>query len=91
MVSYDTEVNGENQVELSDELICQYIGKSVIDCIRALEIDFKTVAQTTALSALAEIKAIIQKNELSDFMMVDEIVNVFNKYNISSGSCHDFG
>lgn len=55
------------------------------------EINADEIADTTAIKALSEIKEIIHSEEKSDFEIVEEIVCVFEKYNIELGGCHDFG
>ena len=78
-------------MELINELLCQEIGRSVIEHFKVIEIDHNKIVRTNALNALEEVKEIIRNNEFDDFMIVDKIVSVFNKYNIDVGSCHDFG
>ena len=45
---------------------------------------------TIAIKALSEIQEIIHNEKKSDFEIVDEIVYVFEKYNIDFGGCHDY-
>jgi len=77
-------------MDIIDELLCQDIGRSLIEYFKIIEIDYDKIVQTKALNALEEIKRIIRNNMLDDFMKIDEIVNVFIKYNIDTGGCHDF-
>lgn len=53
------------------------------------QFDESEIANSTAINALAEIQEILKK-DLSDFDTVEEIVCVFEKYKLDSGSCHDF-
>ena len=54
--------------------------------------EFIKDADTKAEEVLEKIKAVLYKHEeLSDFEIVDEIVEIFIKYNIDIGGCHDFG
>ena len=55
------------------------------------EIDADKIADTTAIKALSEIQQILSDEEKSDFEIVDEIVDVFEKYKLDFGGCHDFG
>ena len=75
---------------LTDELLCRDIGRSVLEYYKIMEIDYNQIVQTNALNALGEIKEIILNVMLDDFMKVDKIVDVFIKYAIDKGSCHDF-
>ena len=54
------------------------------------EINADEIADTTAIKALSEIKEIIHDKEKEDFDVVEEIVCVFEKYNIDIGERHDF-
>ena len=47
------------------------------------------IADTTAIKALSEIQKILA-SDLDDFETVEQIVCVFEKYRLNSGSCHDF-
>ena len=47
------------------------------------------IADTTAIKALSEIQNILASN-LDDFEIVEQIVCVFEKYNLNAGGCHDF-
>ena len=72
------------------ELIANEICEAVIKNIEKIDIDINSIAQTTAISALAEIQECIKNNEISDFEVVEKIVLLFDKYHISSGERHDF-
>ena len=72
------------------ELIANEICEPVIKNIEKIDIDINSIAQTTAISALAEIQECIKNNEISDFEVVEKIVLIFDKYHISSGERHDF-
>ena len=72
------------------ELLKSFI-KDYIDCkLEDFEIDADKIADTAAIKALAKIRAAIQNESLSDFEVVEEIVTVFEKYDIDSGTRHDF-
>ena len=43
------------------------------------------------LTALSEIRCVIQNDTLSDFETVERIICIFEKYNINAGVRHDFG
>ena len=72
-------------------MLCRDIGRAIIEHFETVDIDYNKIVQTNALDTLQGIKEIICNETLDDFMKIDEIVNVFIKYNIDSGGCHDFG
>ena len=55
-----------------------------------LEFNLNEIANTTAITVLSEVQKVIQNTELSDFEMVEEIVCIFEDYNLDFGGTHDF-
>ena len=48
-------------------------------------------SDTLATKALKEIRQVLNQSEnKSDFDMIEEIVCIFEKYNINAENCHDF-
>lgn len=79
-------------MKVSEELLCQSIGKNVLSMLEFCREEFIETADTKAVEVLEKIKAVLHRHEeLSDFEIVDEIVEIFIKYNIDIGGCHDFG
>ena len=77
---------------IKEELIRRSVAERVAQNLRITEYDINTVADTAAIKALDEIKSVISRHEeLSDFYIVDEIVEIFIKYGIDTNGCHDFG
>ncbi len=72
------------------ELLKSYISDFINNQIEDFEIDSSQIADTTAIQMLAEIQKIIKNESYSDFEAIEEIVCIFEKYNIDFGSCHDF-
>ena len=60
------------------------------DGLNTFNIDVNEIVDSTAIKALSEIQNVIQNDQISDFDAIEEIVNIFEKYNISAGSRHDF-
>ena len=63
---------------------------------RYLELDETKMADTVAVQVLSEIQDVLQtKSDFydldNDFEIVEEIVRIFEKYNLNTGACHDFG
>ena len=60
------------------------------DGLNKFNIDVNEIVDSTAIKALSEIQNVIQNDKISDFDAIEKIVNIFEKYNISAGSRHDF-
>ena len=79
-------------MKVTEELLCQDIGRNVLNMLELNKSEFIKNVDTKAEEVLEKIKAVLYKHEeLSDFEIVDEIVEIFIKYNIDIGGCHDFG
>lgn len=72
------------------ELLQNVIFDAISQKLFYMEIDADKIADTTAINALSEIKDIIRNETKSDFDAIEEIVCVFEKYNIDIGGRHDF-
>ena len=72
------------------ELLKSYISDFIKYRIEDFEIDASQIADTVAIKMLREIQSIIKNESYSDFDAVEEIVRVFEKYNIDFGGRHDF-
>ena len=77
-------------MNIKTDIIKEYIASTICDSITDFEIDADKIVDTKATMALAEIQKILHRDELDDFEMIDEIVQVFYKYNLDAGVCHDF-
>ena len=77
-------------VIIKTELLKRFIMDFIDNRIDDFEIDADLVANTMAINILAEIQEIIKNKNYSDFKKVEEIVCLFEKNKIDSGSCHDF-
>ena len=72
------------------ELLRKHISDFVKHQIEDFEIDASEIADTTAIQILSEIQNVIREENYSDFEVVEEIVCIFEKYNIDAGYRHDF-
>ena len=72
------------------ELLKNHITDFIKFKIEDFEIDASQIADTTAIQMLFEIQKVIKEEKYSDFDAVEEIVCIFEKYNIDFGSRHDF-
>ena len=75
------------KIELSTTEIAGFIKEKLCE----KEFDIAQIADTKATQILREIQNILAKEDLSDFEIVEEIVCIFEKNNLSIGGCHDFG
>ena len=77
-------------MDIKLELLRNYITDFVNNKIEDFEIDASQIADTTAIQALNEIQKVIKDESYSDFEAIEEIVCIFEKYNIDAGFRHDF-
>ena len=73
------------KVELLKNFISDYVNQNIKD----FEIDADKITDSVAVKALSEIQNILQK-DTSDEEIVEQIVEVFEKYNLDFGSCHNY-
>ncbi len=72
------------------ELISKAITELICNKVYELELDINKIAQTTSILVLEEIKNTLKNDDFSDFEKVEEIVCIFEKYELDCGNCHDF-
>ena len=72
------------------ELLRNHISDYLKYNIEDLEIDASQIADSTAVRMLSEIQNVIKNDNYSDFDAMEEIVCIFEKYNIDYGFRHDF-
>jgi len=77
-------------MDIKLELLSGAICDAVKENMNTLNIDASQIVDSKAIKILGEIKDVIHNESLDDFEMVDEIVNIFCKYDIDIGGCHDF-
>ena len=77
-------------MNIKTELLKSYMAEFVKSEIEDFEIDASQIADTTAIQMLSKIQTVIKNESYSDFDVVEKIVCIFEKYNIDSGSRHDF-
>ncbi len=74
------------KLELLQGAICDAIKNN----IEKINIDADKIVDTKSTKLLSEIKKIINNDTLTDFEMVESIVELFEKNSIYCGGCHDF-
>ena len=72
------------------ELLKTYISDYITSNLENFELDASQIVDTTATKILSEIQKVIKDEQYSDFDAVEEIVCIFEKYNIDFGSRHNF-
>ena len=72
------------------ELLKNYITDFIKFKIEDFEINASEIADTTATQMLYEIQTVIKNEDYSDFEAIEQIVCIFEKYNIDFGVRHDF-
>ncbi len=73
------------------ELLSKRISDLINYNIENLDIDVSREVNSLAIEILNEIKSIIQNEEIKeDYDVVEEIVCIFEKYNIDAGFRHDY-
>ena len=78
-------------MEIKLELLSNSISELVMHRLGTIGIDADKIADTTATLILSEIKKIISNENISDFDAIEQIVIIFEKYDIDAGTRHDFG
>ena len=77
-------------MKIKMELLKSYIFDYINNNLENFEIDASQIADTTAVQMLSKIQKVIKDEYYSDFDAIEEIVCIFEKYNIDFGFRHDF-
>ena len=73
------------------DIFAGVVSDTIKSVIQSIHIDTDDVINSVALTALNEIQCVIQNTDIEDdFDVVEEIVRIFEKYNINAGGRHDF-
>ncbi len=72
------------------ELLRGYVADIINSHIKDFEIDASEIADTTAIKMISEIQKIVKDENYDDFEAMDEIVRVFERYDVSADNRHDF-
>ena len=73
------------------ELSTAELAELIKEKLSEKEFDIAQIADTKATRILQEIQKVLANKYLSDFEIVEEIVCIFEKNNLSAEGCHDFG
>lgn len=78
-------------MDLSLELLSSCLADYIQEQLEMKDFNAKKLVDTKAAQILQEIQNVLEKEDLSDFQIVEEIVCIFEKNKLSAGGCHDFG
>lgn len=79
-------------MDIKLELFAGAVADAINSMIRYIHIETNDTINSVAMAALNEIKYVLANQDIEDdFGVVEEIVCIFEKYNISAGGRHDFG
>ena len=77
-------------MNIKTELLKNYIADYVTSRIDDFDLDATKIADTTATRVLSEIQNVLKCETNTDFEAIEEIICIFEKYNIEYGARHDF-
>jgi len=78
-------------MDIKLDIFAGAVSDAINSAIRYIHIDTENVINSVALTALNEIKCVIQNTQIKDdFDVVEKIVRIFEKYNINAGGRHNF-
>ena len=77
-------------MDIKLELLSNCIATIVRENFDTLKINPDKIIETESIKILDKIKKVICDETLSDFEMIDKIVDIFGEHHIDCGSCHDF-
>ncbi|MDO5398819.1 MAG: hypothetical protein Q4G33_12915 [bacterium] len=77
-------------MDIKLKLLSRYIAELVVSRLDNLNIDADEIADSTAIEIVYKIQQVLLNEDYDDFEIVDEIVDIFYKYNLDTGSVHDF-
>ena len=81
----------EEQETVTEELYRTSFYYHMEKLLREHPLDTGAEINKRALSMLQEIKEIVMNEDIEDFDLAENIVNVFTKYDVDFGARHDFG
>ena len=90
MVRYVTLTDKGENMKIKTELLRNYISDFIKSELKSFEIDASDIVDTIAIQMISEIQKVIKNENYSDFDAIEEIVCIFEKYNIDAGFRHDF-
>ncbi len=77
-------------MDTKKELLAKLLCESIMNHLEYSHINFKKELETLALTVLSEIQKIVKNKKLDDSEAMEEIVCIFEKYNLDFGNRHDY-
>lgn len=81
----------EENMNLEIELLGNVLSEAIKQYLLNSNINYDVIADTVSIKVLSEIQQILKNDCISDFDAIEQIICVFEKYNLDFGSRHDFG
>lgn len=78
-------------MNLEIELLGNELSEAIKQYLLNSNINYDVIADTVSIKVLSEIQQILKNDCISDFDAIEQIICVFEKYNLDFGSRHDFG
>ena len=78
-------------MSLEIELLGNMLSETIKQYLLNLNINCDVIADAVSVKALSEIQQILKNDCISDFDAIEQIICVFEKYDLDFGSRHDFG
>lgn len=78
-------------MNLEIELLGNVLSEAIKQYLLNSNINYDVIADTVSIKVLSEIQQILKNDCISDFDVIEQIICVFEKYNLDFGSRHDFG
>ena len=75
-------------MNIKSELLSSQLARIIKENMEAFDIYADAITDSAAISALNEIKSVINEG-LSDHDIVDMIIKILKQYNIDTGACHN--
>ncbi|MBQ7039369.1 MAG: hypothetical protein IJN39_02270 [Clostridia bacterium] len=76
-------------MNIKTELLKNFIASYIEERIEDFEIDADKIADSSAIEIVGLVQGVLKNDELDDIEMIEEIVKIFEKFGLDTGSCHD--
>lgn len=79
-------------MSIKEELLYKELGKYILASITENPPDYENMINKKSVIVLSEIQELFLQEEIEsdDFLLVDQIISIFHRHGLSTGSCHDF-
>ena len=77
-------------METKKELLAKLLSEAIICYLEYTQFDFQNEIEKVAVTVLSEIQKTVKNHRLNDTEAMEEIVCIFEKYNLDFGCRHDY-